>query len=265
MKSCCKSLIVMVNSLTLIIGLVVIGFSIYGLVETHHTDSDLNSATMWVYWSPMIVGAVLSIVALVGCCTTLNENKCCMFIYGLIQFIIGLILVACGVFLILARSNMESVAFGQVNSFQYSSPQEYLNDYTTGAYQVCCDTTLSNVDKCPAATNDFDAYCYYDKDTYESGLDIDEGCQQVSKDQLLCPPSMPSSEGKGLKYFQESVYNDSESALFICGTVFIIFGAILLVCFVGSCYLVCCAPNNNDKKKPQQQNTGGPTTSLAQA
>jgi hypothetical protein len=243
----CTSLIVFLNVVTLLIGLLVTAFGIWLLVGYYNQQATATVA-VWAVWIPFIIGVVLSLVALVGCCTTLHENRFCIGCYAILQLVFGVVLVVVGSFLIVAPGYIYTVSTTPPAQLQpgFANSQRELSDVTQGVWVACCQQiAASGVTACVAGSNQ--ANCWWSQSTFNVGA----GTQQSVCNSYAIPGSACSSAST----FQSWLYTSTSGAAKGSGIAFVVFGSVLLIAFFGSCYIACCAPSG---KRAPEHKSGAP-------
>lgn len=139
-----RGYLVMLNVVTLLLGLVGLGGSIYVLVEYKDFDELFSQTAVIV---ACVASALIAVVSVVGCISAKNDVKC-----GLALYTTGMIcLIACQI----AAAVFAAVYLGYLDDVQNSSAsnivketQQNINDWQLTTYNFCC---FDNVDNCPAA------------------------------------------------------------------------------------------------------------------
>ena len=92
MENCCdslfKTIIMLFNLIFALVGLVLIGFGIYLQLGAKDYLNFLGDNYTNTPVFIIILGAIIFVVAFFGCCGAIKENKCMMYTYGLLLFII---------------------------------------------------------------------------------------------------------------------------------------------------------------------------------
>jgi hypothetical protein len=258
----CKSFIVFVNFVIGLLGLTITGLSIYLIVEYYKYDQ-YQGESYWIVWAPFITGVLISLLALVGCCITIAENKCFLGIYGFLQLVFGIVIVVSGAGLLVWTYSLENVS--QVPTNQVSSASgnsdinEFVSDFTYGMLTACCSVTIPQ-EQCSSSSGN---PCFYNQQNFESGTSIDSSiCQEFVFDQVgfTCssnPIIDPVEAESDLKSLQADLGAYSKSYFEVTGIIFIICGGALFVCMIGSFYLCCCKGKSGNSNKAPQTTTGG--------
>jgi hypothetical protein len=254
MKGCCTSLLVAVNTVTLAVGLAVLGLSIYLLVEKRTWAP--SGADSWVLvaaaWAPFALGLVISLLALIGCCSAISHSRCCIGIFGLMQLLVGIVLVVSGAAWVVGSDYMGTVSSSAPALLApglYGS-QQALSDASSGLFYACCASSVpSNLQPCNAAAGVgtlLNSVCYWNRDTFlapiASAQNDQDMCQDLVKGGLFtCPPASAGTSGTAVRQLQASMASYAHAYFWPTGIALIVAGAILLLAFVGSMYLACCA------------------------
>jgi len=252
MQNCCTSLLVAVNTVTLLIGLVVTGFSIYLLVTFYNNNggnSTVNSAALWAAWAPFVIGIIISVMAFVGCRSAQVGDRCCIGVYGFMQLFFGIVLIVSGTFWILSNTYMQNISTSApaLLSPGVFTTQQSLSDATTGLFYACCSSTLpSTINKCNSANNigtSVSSVCYWNQDVFAAAASSSaQTCNDFLKSKaFVCPSSNLGTSGTAVRAFQATTSQYIKKYLFPTGIVFVIAGSILVIAFMGSMYLACCA------------------------
>ena len=92
MENCCdslfKTIIMLFNLAFALVGLVLVGFGVYVQLEAKDYLNFLGDNYVNTPVFVIILGAIVFVVAFFGCCGAIKENKCMMYTYGLLLFII---------------------------------------------------------------------------------------------------------------------------------------------------------------------------------
>ena len=92
MENCCdslfKTIIMLFNLIFALVGLVLMGFGVYVQLEAKDYLNFLGDNYTNTPVFVIILGAIIFVVAFFGCCGAIKENKCMMYTYGLLLFII---------------------------------------------------------------------------------------------------------------------------------------------------------------------------------
>ncbi len=235
------------NVVTLLIGLLVTAFGIYLLVGYYNTQATATVA-LWAVWIPFIIGVVLSLVALVGCCTTLHENRFCIGCYAILQLFFGIVLVVVGSFLIVAPGYINTVSTTPPAQLQpgFANSQRELSDVTQGVWVACCQK-ITAVSVLPCVAGSKQVNCWWSQSTFNVGA----GTQQS----VCTSYSIPTSGCVSASAFQSWLYASTSGGAQGAGIAFVVFGSVLLIAFFGSCYIACCAPSG---KRAPEHKSGAP-------
>jgi len=279
MRGCCTSLLVAINAVTLAVGLAVLGLSIYLLVEKRTLAP--SGADSWVLvaaaWAPFALGLMITVLALIGCCSAIGHNRCCIGIFGILQLLVGIVLVLCGAAWVVGSDYMGTVSTSAPALLApgvYGS-QHALSDVSSGLFYACCANGVppANIKACNAANGvgiSLSSVCYWDAETFAapiaSAQNDQNECQNLIKAGLLtCPPSSAGTSGTAVRQMQASMASYTRTYLWPTGVAFIVAGAILLLAFVGSMYLACCAARETYVQQPEYKTganlAGGPVYS----
>jgi hypothetical protein len=281
MRGCCTSLLVAINTVTLCVGLAVLGLSIYLLVEKR-TLAAPSGADAWVLvaaaWAPFALGLLITLLALIGCCSALGHNRCCIGIFGIMQLVVGIVLVLCGAAWMVGSDYMGTVSTSAPALLEpgFYGSQHALSDVSSGLFYACCANGVppaNQLKACNAANGvgtSLSSVCYWDYDTFVAPIasarnDQDE-CQNVIKSGLFtCPPSSAGTSGTAVRQMQASMASYTRTYLWPTGVALVVAGAILLLAFLGSMYLACCAARETYVQQPQYKTganlAGGPVYS----
>ena len=84
---------VVFNLIFALVGLVLMGFGVFVQVEAKDYLNFLGSNYTNTPVFIIILGAIIFVVAFFGCCGAIKENKCLMYTYGFLLFVILIALV----------------------------------------------------------------------------------------------------------------------------------------------------------------------------
>ena len=92
MENCCdslfKTIIMLFNLIFALVGLVLMGFGIYVQLEAKDYLNFLGDNYTNTPVFIIILGGIIFVVAFFGCCGAMKENKCMMYTYGFLLFVI---------------------------------------------------------------------------------------------------------------------------------------------------------------------------------
>lgn len=254
--SMCKSFIFILNTLLAIVALGLMAVSIYVLVEFYDQKIVSEAGYSAIGWVPLGISIILLIMAIVGCCSTAAEKKCCLGFFGALQFIFGIIIIVAGSALLTGNSAAKSNALlGEPNQIEDSTwgLNRAINDVTVAAYKVVCDTTI-NPSECKADVSA--PTCYWEIDTYSAivkALEDSTDAQNALKNAVPC--------GGSYNQFQFNFAEYTESYWMPAGIAITIFGSFVFICFLGSMYLCCCykkGKGNNEQTAQQMSGMNPP-------
>merc|ERR1712203_868675 len=80
----------------------------------------------------IILGAIIFVVAFFGCCGAIKENKCMMYTYGFLLFVILIAQIGAGIAAFLLK--------GDLNSAIEHNMMEGMKNYGAENYESCCKT-----------------------------------------------------------------------------------------------------------------------------
>mmetsp|Transcript_23209 Transcript_23209/g.41070 ORF Transcript_23209/g.41070 Transcript_23209/m.41070 type:complete len:276 (-) Transcript_23209:176-1003(-) len=262
MQSLCRSFLVALNSIVLLVAMCITGVAIFVVVMEYRAGL-VTGQESWPVFMPLAFGAVLMMMSLIGCCVALEDKHCMIGLFGFIQFIFSIVVIAAGVVLIQYTTYLQEISVTPVNELEpgYLDSRLILNDFSLGIYETCCGVDMiPPSSECPANSDSLNAYCYFDKDVYNSTFKTPTSTCNALKDQFdVCDSA--SGDGAGLKTFQADLAEIAENYALNAGYAFCFFGAILLLAAMGSSYLACCASKDVGYEKARQapnQGTGGP-------
>jgi hypothetical protein len=277
MKGCCTSLLVAVNTVTLAVGLAVLGLSIYLLVEKRTWAP--SGADSWVLvaaaWAPFALGLVISVLALIGCCSAISHSRCCIGIFGLMQLLVGIVLIVAGTAWVVGSNYMFTVSTSGPAQLApgFDGSQHALSDASSGLFYACCagGALPANLRPCVDATREdishfsLSSVCYWNLDTFSAPIVSAQKSQDMCKDLVkgglfTCPPASAGTSGLAVRQLQASMASYTHTHFWPTGIALIVAGAILLLAFMGSMYLACCAATKvqQPKHKSGANMAGGP-------
>ena len=257
----CRSLIVIVNTIVLVLSLALVGISIFLIVREFNGNpvfefpetslGDLSSIFIWI---PFALSLIVMFVALAGCCVALEDKKGCIGIYGGLQFLFGFIIVILGVFFLMYGQAFTTISTTSPTAFQKGDTirdqsLRFLNDLTSGIFTQCCDgptATDCNLPLGAACTTGKEAscFCYFDQSIYAKGETVDHGfCTFLLNAKVACGKrdGSISTNIERFKYFQTTLAKSINTTIFPSGIGLAAFGALLVFVSFGSWYIACCA------------------------
>jgi len=125
MENCCdslfKTIIMLFNLIFALVGLVLMGFGVYVQLEAKDYLNFLGDNYTNTPVFVIILGAIIFVVAFFGCCGAIKENKCMMYTYGLLLFIILIAQIGAGIAAFVLK--------GDLNTAIKTNMQEGMNNY----------------------------------------------------------------------------------------------------------------------------------------
>mmetsp|Transcript_8324 Transcript_8324/g.21169 ORF Transcript_8324/g.21169 Transcript_8324/m.21169 type:complete len:300 (+) Transcript_8324:89-988(+) len=247
----CKTVAAALVGLVVLVGLAITGVAIYAIAIAYREGAVNDTSTaLWVLWTPFVFGLVVTLAALLACCTTLSGNKWAMGCFALLELIFGLVIVAAGAALMIYSNYLEDVSSTSVNAIMpgigYS--RRSLSDYTIGIYVACCiEQAGFIIDRCPAGgTGDMNAYCYYDWDAFNAGAQTSiDACVASQNNFDLCPDDN-SDTGAGIKHLQREAADYFQTYLWPAGVTLVVLGSVLLLIFLITAAMACCGPKDKE-------------------
>lgn len=241
----CKSLIFLLNMVVLVIGLAIMGISGYLIYQQFEYQLWQQDGADGYVFIPFAVGLLIALMACCSSSAAMRERKCIMVFFATWQFIFGVAILAIGAGFLVLNNSASRVATTPVSQLAGNGGAEnldtYVSDFEVGVYNKCCVAS----DAPPSFCTGSDAMpgCIFDKSVYRSGNDVDEEFCKVITDPdndafNLCSGSEATSTA--LPEFQTRVASLMDTTLFGSGIAFVVFGSLLLIAFIGSCYIVCC-------------------------
>ena len=92
MENCCdslfKTIILVFNLIFALVGLILMGFGVYVQIDAKDYLNFLGDNYTNTPVFIIILGAIIFVVAFFGCCGAMKENKCLMYTYGFLLFVI---------------------------------------------------------------------------------------------------------------------------------------------------------------------------------
>jgi len=112
MENCCdslfKTIIMLFNLIFALVGLVLMGFGIYVQLEAKDYLNFLGDNYTNTPVFIIILGAIIFVVAFFGCCGAIKENKCMMYTYGFLLFVILIAQIGAGIAAFLLKSDLNT-------------------------------------------------------------------------------------------------------------------------------------------------------------
>jgi hypothetical protein len=276
MRGCCTSLLVAINAVTLAVGLAVLSLSIYLLVEkrTYAPSGADSSVLTAAAWAPFALGLLITVLALIGCCSAIGHNRFCIGIFGIMQLLVGIVLVLCGTAWVVGCGYMGTVSTSAPALIApgFGGSQQALSDVSSGLFYACCANGVPprTIQACNAANGvgtSLSSVCYWDSHTFAapitSALKDQNECKNLIQAGLFtCPPYSEATSGTAVRQMQASMASYTRTHLWPTGVALIVAGAILLLAFMGSMYLACCAARETYVQQPEYK-TGAKGANLA--
>jgi len=112
MESCCASLVkyfmFICNILFALVGCILIGFGAYTQLESKDYLNFLGDNYVNTPIFIIILGGVIFVISFFGCCGAYNENKCMMYTYGFLLFIILIAQIGAGIAAFALKGDLET-------------------------------------------------------------------------------------------------------------------------------------------------------------
>lgn len=155
------------NGLMILLALVVIGFSGYGIYQFESAESSLFSTSTYIYL--MVAGVFTIAAASLACCGIKNprSHSGLLFLYyNLVLVILLLNGVGIYVFVTIFDTVQESTSTGTVSNAVQNYAAREVQDFILSTYTTCCTSSVAN---CP---------------TTEANASVPSNCTLA----LTCPP-----------------------------------------------------------------------------
>jgi hypothetical protein len=147
MENCCdslfKTIIMLFNLIFALVGLVLMGFGIYVQLEAKDYLNFLGDNYTNTPVFIIILGGIIFVVAFFGCCGAMKENKCMMYTYGFLLFVILIAQIGAGIAAFLLK--------GDLNSAIESNMKEGMKNYGAAGHEgvvVTWDTVQKGFECC---------------------------------------------------------------------------------------------------------------------
>lgn len=267
-----KTYLVAANVVTLLLGLAVIGFSSYALVEFNDLSEYFSKLGLGI---TIGAGCVVALVSLAGCYGALKQNKCLLAVYTAAMVLTFLVFLSAGIGVAVYKGAFNDISSSTKVADLQSDFQQRINAYELKTYNVCCGQPV--VACTPAKTTG----CYKleyknDYDDFKAAA-MCPGLREIKvtnngvENALVGPEGSPTAGGAcGVAAdaanpafgFQKDVnaFIDDNSTYFIAGSITI--AVLQLLCLIFSCCLVCDNREEYDPEyaeKMRQQNAGNLT------
>ncbi len=267
-RTTCRSMIVMINTLVLLLSIALVGVSIFLVVKEYtgspiirFPDTPVGDLSALFVWVPFVLSIIIMFISLAGCCTALEEKKCCVGFYGVLQFVFGLIFVFVGVFFVLYGETFTKLGtvrnpliFNKDPSNIKSMSLRFFSDLTTGVYVNCCNggqpsncsSIIPGGDSCPVGLEN-SCYCVFSEAVFEKGENAPKDfCTFLSSAGATCGSNEsedtdPSRDLTRLKDYQTAMARSINKTIFPAGIGLASFGSMLFIVSFGSWYIACCA------------------------
>jgi len=110
MENCCdslfKTILLIFNLVFALVGLVLIGFGVYVQIDAKDYLNFLGDNYTNTPVFIIILGAIIFVVAFFGCCGASKENKCMMYTYGFLLFVILIAQIGAGIAAFLLKGDL---------------------------------------------------------------------------------------------------------------------------------------------------------------
>jgi len=145
--NCCdsflKTILVVFNLIFALVGLVLMGFGVFVQVEAKDYLNFLGNNYTNTPVFIIVLGAIIFVVAFFGCCGAIKENKCLMYTYGFLLFVILIAQIGAGIAAFLLK--------GDLNSAIETNMKEGMKNYGADGFEgvtVTWDTVQRGFDCC---------------------------------------------------------------------------------------------------------------------
>lgn len=236
-----KTYLNLLHFIYFLIGVSILGISIYLIVTGNKYAPDVSS---WYAWVPFVCAFVLIFLGLLGCCCAKEGNWCILSIYAVISWILGVANIFAGSFVLVAVlkwlkniSETPNASFGLTGSV--GGVQIDLSDFLLGLYDGCC-TKTNTIPQCIGTPT---TYCFVQPSFYDSGYDVGNENGDV------CTASDLSSSCADTSTFLNAFYQLSEDTLLGAGITLVVFGTVLFLAGFASCRLGC--KGSSKRKQPR--------------
>jgi hypothetical protein len=250
----CKSLIFILNMVVLLIGLAIMAISGYLIYQQFEYKVWSQAGAYGYVFIPLAIGFIIAMMACCSSSAAMRERKCPMVFFASLQLIFGICIVAVGAGFLVLNNSASLVATTSPGKLTDGNLEAYVSDFEVGMYDKCCRSSNSPSLKPTFCSNGATMGCIYGSvdDGYAQGYGVDEEfCSAVTDSDKLNLCSGEETSYNGLGTFQIQVASFLDTALFGSGIAFAVFGALLLVAFIGSCYIICCyRPARVTEQKP---------------
>mmetsp|Transcript_871 Transcript_871/g.1057 ORF Transcript_871/g.1057 Transcript_871/m.1057 type:complete len:266 (+) Transcript_871:326-1123(+) len=248
--SCSTAFLKFIHTLVFIIGAAIFGLSIATLVTGNQyfpTDDNVGTS-YWFAWVPFAFGIVLMLGAILGCIFTKPGNCCFLGTYGIIQFVIGVIIIISGAFILASITITEEIVDSNAisNGLDPDTAQPEVSDFMLGLYEGCCSTP--EIPNCPTNITQGDkTFCYLNPSTFQSGVD-----SAIASNNTYCvyDPFQAACDQQDIQSFLVANHDWLKDNLFPGGVAIVVFGSLLFFASCCSCYVGC--KSDEEKAQPPQ-------------
>lgn len=161
-----KTYLTIINLITALLGLVIVGICAYVLIEYSSIDAVLSKTATYVCLG---VGIILFFVSLLGCCAAQKQNRCGLFIYIVILLVVAAAQIIGGITIAVYAGDLET------NNGNIEDLTSDVQSFVSCSYAWCC---YNNVDvpsgdagpgECTSSTWNSDGFCSVFPDDLQSG------------------------------------------------------------------------------------------------
>lgn len=246
-ESLAKGFIYAFTGILMVMGVAILGSSLY--VNSNYSDfSDLFSS--WGLMMGAICGAALFLVSFLGCWGTKTQNKCFIFVFLVVVFVVLLAQFAAGVAYLGYIGKLDDVTANSTKAEDLvDATNKKINDFIYSTYNTCCYADPDICQTLPTVTGP----PYFCRKVTKCGLLSPPAClvgDEISVKKEVCTAL---SEGgftcekalTGLdlflapKKYQRNVYNFMDKNTKFFGRIAAFIGGIEVLALVFSIVLMC--------------------------
>jgi CD63 antigen len=218
---CCetfaKYIIILFNVVFVLTGLFLIGVGAYVQIDAKEYISFLGSSYLNTPIILIVVGAVIFIIAFLGCCGAIKENKCMLYTYSTLLVLILLVEIGVGIAAFVLKGELKDVVTKHMNEGIANTNDTSSWDRVQETFKCC------GVD---------------DKDDWKkAGKLYPDSCCEVKSVGCGKDDSKPKFERGCLEQFETWF----QELIVIIGVVALAFAVVQLL---GACMACCVAKNS---------------------
>jgi hypothetical protein len=243
-----ENYLVLMNGLTFILGIVIIAYAIYLLVEFGDLKEGISTFPIL---APLVVGVILLFVSGLGIYGAKQRNKFILIIYIVIVLLITLFVFGSGVSLLVYGGYLDNVQGGEISG----EIEADIVDFELAVFQKCCVDTgnAAPILQCPQA-----GVCFTDAENLAFFLDkIDEKVcialenVDINGIPLVGVNSTGSCGGGSADNFVNGISQYLKDNIVTLGSVNLAVAVIMLLILLATCILIFSKKPSKEEKKEE--------------